>query len=72
MQKANTSEAHTAEREYYFPGFLTSTKLISLELQDPTFRRHVLVQYLIVLHYLADRASHPPKTPEVPKKMREE
>jgi hypothetical protein len=25
--------AHSAEREFYFPGFLTSTRLISLELQ---------------------------------------
>jgi THO complex subunit 1 len=95
------AQGHTAEREFYFPGFLTSTKLISLELQvccalrrallprsgasararalmqpcglqDPVFRRHVLVQYLIVLHYLADRAAHPPKTPEIPKKQREE
>jgi len=32
--------------------YLTSSNLMSLELKDPNFRRHVLVQCLIVLDYL--------------------
>ena len=44
-----------AERHFDFPGFLTDTKLIALEFQDPIFRRQILVQILIVLHYLLDR-----------------
>jgi hypothetical protein len=35
--------AHTADRDFCFPGFLTDTKLISLEFQDPVFRRQILV-----------------------------
>jgi hypothetical protein len=31
--------------------------------QDLVFRRHVLVQYLIVLYYLLDPSVHPPKVP---------
>ena len=64
--------AHSAEREFYFPGFLTSTKLVSLELQDMIFRRNVLVQYLIALHYLLDSSVHPPKSIELSKKEQDE
>eukprot|EP00286_Rhodomonas_abbreviata_P025419 CAMPEP_0181299002 /NCGR_PEP_ID=MMETSP1101-20121128/6097_1 /TAXON_ID=46948 /ORGANISM="Rhodomonas abbreviata, Strain Caron Lab Isolate" /LENGTH=573 /DNA_ID=CAMNT_0023404089 /DNA_START=166 /DNA_END=1884 /DNA_ORIENTATION=- len=63
---------HSADREFFFPGFLTSTKLVSLELQDPTFRRHVMVQYLIVIHYLLDHSVHPPKAQELTKKHKED
>eukprot|EP01050_Picozoa_sp_SAG11_P031319 SAG11_NODE_9683_length_890_cov_0.868521_2_plen_50_part_01 len=31
----------------FFAKFLTSTHLMSLQLRDPHFRRHVLVQMLI-------------------------
>ena len=61
-----------AEREFYFPGFLTSTRLISLELQDSTFRRHLLVQYLIVLIYLLDPSTHPPKSIDIRKAHKDE
>lgn len=59
--------ADGADREFYFPGFLTSTRLISLELQDMHFRRHVLVQYLIVLMYVLDPSMHPPKSSDIRK-----
>eukprot|EP00250_Pteridium_aquilinum_P008993 c18365_g1_i1 orf=77-2083(+) len=32
--------------------YLTSSKLMSLELKDPSFRRHILVQCLIIFDYL--------------------
>ncbi|KAG5519201.1 hypothetical protein PMAC_002289 [Pneumocystis sp. 'macacae'] len=37
---------------YFFPKFLTSYKLLKLELADPKFRRQILVQYLILFNYL--------------------
>lgn len=36
-------------REVYFAKFLTSSKLMNLQLRDSYFRRHVLVQMLIFL-----------------------
>ncbi|KAG0052920.1 hypothetical protein BGZ83_001941 [Gryganskiella cystojenkinii] len=36
----------------YFPKFLTSPKLLQLEIVDPYFRKHILVQFLIVIQYL--------------------
>ncbi|GMH30510.1 hypothetical protein Nepgr_032353 [Nepenthes gracilis] len=32
--------------------YLTSSKLMGLELKDPSFRRHILVQFLILFDYL--------------------
>jgi len=32
--------------------YLTSSKLMGLELKDPSFRRHILVQCLIFFDYL--------------------
>lgn len=40
------------EETFYFPKFLTSPKLFDLELRDPNFRRHILLQILIVSQYL--------------------
>ncbi|KAM9308346.1 THO complex subunit 1 [Gastrophryne carolinensis] len=36
----------------YFAKFLTSEKLMDLQLSDSNFRRHILVQYLILFQYL--------------------
>jgi len=72
LSDVEAAAASGAEREFYFPGFLTSTRLISLELQDTHFRRHVLVQYLIVLGYLLDSSLHPPKSLDINKRIREE
>jgi len=43
-------------KEFFFPKFLTSTKLIGLQLRDIYFRRHCLVQVLLVLQYLRDNS----------------
>ena len=62
-----------ADPEFHFPGFLTDTKLIALEFQDPVFRRQILVQMLVVMHYLLDRSAWmhtTSKTPELPRKAR--
>ncbi|GJJ77712.1 THO complex subunit 1 [Entomortierella parvispora] len=40
------------EPSTYFPKFLTSPKLLQLEMVDPYFRRHILVQFLISIKYL--------------------
>ena len=37
---------------HYFAKFLTSEKLMNLQLQDSHFRRHILVQLLILFQYL--------------------
>ena len=39
-------------QSYFFPKFLTSRNLLSLELADPAFRRQILVQALILFQYL--------------------
>ncbi|XP_029446959.1 THO complex subunit 1 [Rhinatrema bivittatum] len=42
-----------AEGEHvYFAKFLTSEKLMDLQLSDSNFRRHILLQYLILFQYL--------------------
>ncbi|CAO3695967.1 unnamed protein product [Umbelopsis ramanniana] len=38
--------------DYFFPKFLTSRELLELELEDVSFRRTVLVQFLIAFQYL--------------------
>ncbi|KAG0201504.1 hypothetical protein BGX28_005690 [Mortierella sp. GBA30] len=43
-----------AEPTTYFPKFLTSPKLLQLEMVDPYFRKHILIQFLIILQYLQD------------------
>ncbi|KAG0360745.1 hypothetical protein BGZ54_009394, partial [Gamsiella multidivaricata] len=40
------------ETTTYFPKFLTSPKLLQLEIADPYFRKHILVQFLIIIQYL--------------------
>ena len=58
------------DADSHFPGFLTDTKLIALEFQDPVFRRQILVQLLVVMHYLLDRSVHPAKAPEMSRKAK--
>ncbi|KAF8941544.1 THO complex subunit 1 transcription elongation factor-domain-containing protein [Dissophora ornata] len=54
----NTKRKHShiadmvPEPTTYFPKFLTSPKLLQLEIADPYFRKHILVQFLIVIQYL--------------------
>ncbi|XP_078253437.1 THO complex subunit 1 isoform X2 [Rhinoraja longicauda] len=40
------------EAHVYFAKFLTSEKLMDLQLNDSNFRRHILLQYLILFQYL--------------------
>ncbi|ORY04075.1 hypothetical protein K493DRAFT_311502 [Basidiobolus meristosporus CBS 931.73] len=44
--------AFASNTNFFFPKFLSSRNLMALELEDPHFRRHILVQILIFLHYL--------------------
>ncbi|XP_056149328.1 THO complex subunit 1 [Lampris incognitus] len=46
-------ELRTSGGEHvYFAKFLTSEKLMDLQLSDSNFRRHILLQYLILFQYL--------------------
>lgn len=51
--KRKLEELRTAGGEHvYFAKFLTSEKLMDLQLSDSNFRRHILLQYLILFQYL--------------------
>ncbi|KAJ8408188.1 hypothetical protein AAFF_G00264160 [Aldrovandia affinis] len=51
--KRKLEELRTAGGEHvYFAKFLTSEKLMDLQLSDSSFRRHILLQYLILFQYL--------------------
>ncbi|KAF7730090.1 Serine/threonine-protein phosphatase 2A regulatory subunit B'' subunit beta [Apophysomyces ossiformis] len=39
--------------DYQFPRLLSSRKLLELEIDDPRFRRNVIVQFLILFQYLS-------------------
>ncbi|XP_062850625.1 THO complex subunit 1 [Trichomycterus rosablanca] len=51
--KKKREEMQTSGGEHvYFAKFLTSEKLMDLQLSDSNFRRHLLLQYLILFQYL--------------------
>uniref|UniRef100_A0A673Y7V2 THO complex 1 n=1 Tax=Salmo trutta TaxID=8032 RepID=A0A673Y7V2_SALTR len=51
--KRKLEELRTAGGDHvYFAKFLTSEKLMDLQLSDINFRRHILLQYLILFQYL--------------------
>uniref|UniRef100_A0A3Q3A348 THO complex 1 n=1 Tax=Kryptolebias marmoratus TaxID=37003 RepID=A0A3Q3A348_KRYMA len=51
--KRKMEELRASDGEHvYFAKFLTSEKLMDLQLSDSNFRRHILVQYLILFQYL--------------------
>ncbi|XP_059200502.1 THO complex subunit 1 [Centropristis striata] len=51
--KSKLEELRASGREHvYFAKFLTSEKLMDLQLSDSNFRRHILLQYLILFQYL--------------------
>nr|BAE00355.1 unnamed protein product [Macaca fascicularis] len=56
-------ELKTGGEHVYFAKFLTSEKLMDLQLSDSNFRRHILLQYLILFQYLkgleVEKAFHP-------------
>ncbi|GAC94847.1 UDP-glucose epimerase [Pseudozyma hubeiensis SY62] len=41
-----------AERGHFFPTYLTGRKLFEYEIRDTSFRKHILVQYLVLFQYL--------------------
>ncbi|TKY88888.1 hypothetical protein EX895_002129 [Sporisorium graminicola] len=45
-------EASAAERGHFFPTYLTGRKLFEYEIRDTSFRKHILVQYLVLFQYL--------------------
>ena len=47
LAKIEVEESH-----HFFAKFLTNPKLLALQLSDANFRRSVLVQFLILFHYL--------------------
>ena len=60
---ADAAEEIEEIEEIYFAKFLTSSKLMMLQLRDGYFRRHVLVQLLIFLQTIAtERKGQPPLT----------
>ncbi|XP_072219768.1 THO complex subunit 1 [Leuresthes tenuis] len=51
--KRKLEELRASDGEHvYFAKFLTSEKLMDLQLSDGNFRRHILLQYLILFQYL--------------------
>ncbi|KAM3865711.1 THO complex subunit 1 [Diretmus argenteus] len=51
--KKKLEELRTPGGEHvYFAKFLTSEKLMDLQLSDSNFRRHILLQYLVLFQYL--------------------
>ena len=49
--KMETNSAEQGEAKY-FTKFLTNPKLLELQMRDSLFRRHILLQYLILFQYL--------------------
>ncbi|XP_028922344.1 THO complex subunit 1 isoform X3 [Ornithorhynchus anatinus] len=55
----------------YFAKFLTSEKLMDLQLSDSNFRRHILLQYLILFQYLKGQVKFKrPSDPKPPRLVR--
>eukprot|EP00731_Ephydatia_muelleri_P028448 Em0020g92a len=55
-ERGRGTEAHVGATQYsdshYFAKFLTSEKLMNLQLMDSHFRRHILIQFLVLFQYL--------------------
>ncbi|EMR11306.1 hypothetical protein PNEG_00335 [Pneumocystis murina B123] len=45
-------QTHDYFEMHFFPKFLTSYKLFKLQLTDSKFRKHILIQFLIIFDYL--------------------
>lgn len=44
--------ANVSANSSFFPKYLTGNQLLGLQMRDPTFRRHLLIQFLILMQYL--------------------
>lgn len=49
---SGSASAEDYKESHYFAKFLTSEKLMNLQLRDSHFRRHILIQCLILFQYL--------------------
>lgn len=56
--KSAASAAYVVD-DFYFPKFLTSSRLTNLQIRDPYFGRHCLVQYIILIQCLRQKARIP-------------
>ncbi len=58
LEEAKNEETSAKLEEYddmslYFSKYLTSEKLLDLQLNDSNFRRQILIQFLILFQYLS-------------------
>jgi THO complex subunit 1 len=51
-QPLSSLDALSAQSKDYFPKYLTSSKLMELQLRDPALRRHILLQCLVLFQSL--------------------
>lgn len=52
IKDIDTENLHSFSSSHYFAKYLTSENLVNLQLSDSHFRRHVLIQLLILFQYL--------------------
>jgi len=52
LSKKGSATGASVVDDFYVPKFLTSSRLMNLQLKDPYFCRHFLVQYLILIQCL--------------------
>lgn len=52
MGSGELKKGSTNANQQYFAKYLTSQKLLELQLSDTNFRRYVLLQFLILFQYL--------------------
>lgn len=53
MESSSSSTSLDYAGSHYFDKYLTSEKLMNLQLSDPHFRRHILLQLLVLFQYLS-------------------
>ncbi|KAF9532095.1 THO complex subunit 1 transcription elongation factor-domain-containing protein [Crepidotus variabilis] len=54
LKRKREPDEESNSNEYFFAKFLTSPDLLDLEIADTHFRRQVLFQLLVLLHYLSN------------------
>lgn len=50
--EAENQEVASADSGHFFPTYLTGRKLFEYEIRDTSFRKHILIQYLVLFQYL--------------------
>ena len=56
---SSASASAAAASEVYFPKYLSGPRLLNLQLQDATFRRHLLTQCMLLFQFLVDPSGDP-------------